>query len=215
MQKHPAYRMSGVSLSKHRSCDLENHPTQSLMPWPSFEKLGRNRFTQHDRTFDIFIHVLDCRGAIKDDRIFEVKIERTVIHVNRPDDRDMIVADEHFGMDESGGVFIDFHPGFKEFVIVRPRNEEHALLVGDVGSHDSNIHSALGGDLQSGQHLIVQHKVGGRDIDVAFGHVDHLDIRVLRYVVTIKGIVPEGLDEAVGLRRNRWLIQGELFGDSR
>ena len=74
----------------------------------------------------------------------------SVIKVDRSDECHFIIAKKHFGMNESGGVFIDVHACVKQVCVVGASDLENGLFVGDVGSDDPYVHTALGCRAQGG-----------------------------------------------------------------
>ena len=49
----------------------------------------------------------------------EVQVKASEIKVDRADDRRLVVRNEVFRVNESGGIFVDFHAVFYELTVVR------------------------------------------------------------------------------------------------
>ena len=60
---------------------------------------------------EILFHILDQAALVEADAAFEMQVKAAVIHVSGADDRDLVITDVHFGMDEPRRIFVNFNPG--------------------------------------------------------------------------------------------------------
>ena len=59
---------------------------------------------------------------------------------------DIVVADQHFGMNEPGGELINFHPGLYQLPVIGLADKMHKPFIRNMGRDNAHIHPALGRD---------------------------------------------------------------------
>lgn len=114
-----------------------------------------------------------------------MQVKASEIKVDRADDRRLVVRNEVFRVNESGGIFVDFHAVFYELTVVRAGHGENEPLVRNVRSDDADVNSAFCGENERRLHFVVDYEVGRGDVHIVLGAVDYIEVDVFadRFVV--------------------------------
>src|SRR5699024_3146493 len=113
-------------------------------------------------------------------------VEAAVVKVDGAHHAPAVVADQHLGVDKTGGILADFYPSLQQGAVVGLGQGEHGLLVGDVGQDQDHLHTAPCGVGEGGEHLAVDDQVGGHDVDVVAGAADDVHVHHLRQFVVVE-----------------------------
>ena len=79
-------------------------------------------------------------------------------------------------MQETRAVFVDLDARAVQLLVIRSGNHINQLFVRDAGRQDAHIHAGLRRNGQRGDHLVIQHQIRCRDIDVIARIMDDLQI---------------------------------------
>ena len=96
---------------------------------------------------------------------FEVVLETAEIHVRRTHNRQQIIDDKHFGMQEAFGIKVNLHPGSEHIVDERMHGFIDNPGIGTLGQHQLYVNTAQCRRLQQGVQPLGRQEIGRLDAD--------------------------------------------------
>ena len=148
-----------------------------------FRQVEGDLFTDREHVLEVLTDVLYRLAAIEVGRALKVQVQAPEIHVDGPDDRDLIIAKVLLCMDETGRVLVDADARMDQAFVVRLRQQEDTLLIRDTRGDDAHIHAALRRHTEFAVHLLTDDEVGRRDVYMMLRRLDDVHVNIF----------PEGL----------------------
>lgn len=103
----------------------------------------------------VVFDVHDGAGLVEPDGAFEMEVEAAVVEIDGADDGGGVVADEGFGMQKAGGVFVDADAVSQKRCIVGSGDGKYIPFVGNMRNDDAHVDAALSGTGQGLDQLVV------------------------------------------------------------
>ena len=176
---------------------MQDAQPQLLEPADAAQISGVHLLADLLRSQEILLHVRYSTAAVHPDGILQMQVKTAVVQIDGPHDGVFIVADHGLGVDEARGVFIDMNARFLQRFVVGSGQEKHGLLIGDMGRDDPHVDPGLRGGTKRCHHLIVDDEVGGSDVYIFFGPVNHVQVGRFAHQIIIQRKVRVGEDYAV------------------
>ena len=108
------FRSFGVfgtkDLLHQRSKQPQKSRQQPLAPGLCIQLSLSNQAALANSIQNVFPNLIHNRRMEKGHRTFIMKVKAAIIKVGSAYHRHIVVADEHLGMNETGHIFVDFHP---------------------------------------------------------------------------------------------------------
>ena len=92
-------------------------------------------------------------------------LETAEIHVRRTHNRQQIIDDKHFGMQEAFGIKVNLHPGPEHIVDERMHGFIDNPGIGTLGQHQLYVNTAQCRRLQQGVQALGRQEIGRLDAD--------------------------------------------------
>jgi len=161
---------------------------------------------------EIIAHGGEALAAAEPYAALKMEEKTSEIQVDRADHAEAVIRHEHLRMDKTGGILEDPYAAFDKGSVVRPGDGMDIPFIGDVGSDDSYIQAVFSGQGERRQHLVVDDEIRSRDIEIASGFRDEVEIDIFAHRFLIERAIPKGLHETIRAKGRRSRYGGEIAG---
>ena len=116
------------------------------MPWPLFPSRKVRLAALRQSLSDILRDTPHRRRTAHPHTALIVHPKTAVIHIYAALNRRLVIADNHFRMNKSGGIFIDLHAAGNQVPVIRFCHKVGIPAVWNGRQDNPHIHTALCGD---------------------------------------------------------------------